>query len=126
MGLRTDASSRFEKGLPREVTLPAADRAVQLLQDLCGATVEGRWLHERPLGPQDPLRLRRDALHNLLGPVLPLEAAGVAAAEPEDLEDAVIERILTALGCQLSADGDDGWLVQVPPRGPWICSGRWT
>lgn len=115
VGLRTDASSRFEKGLPREVTLPAADRAVQLLQDLCGATVEGRWLHERPLGPQDPLRLRRDALHNLLGPVLPLEAAGVAAAEPEDLEDAVIERILTALGCQLSADGDDGWLVQVPP-----------
>jgi len=113
-GLRTDASSRFEKGLPREVTLPASDRAVQLLQDLCGATVEGRWLHERPQAPQQPLRLRRDALHNLLGPVVP--AAGAAAgSEPDDLEDAVIERILTALGCRLSADAEEGWLVQVPP-----------
>jgi phenylalanyl-tRNA synthetase beta chain len=120
-GLRTDASSRFEKGLPREVTLPAADRAVQLLQDLCGATVEGRWLHERPLSPQEPLRLRRDALHNLLGPVLPADAAGPAHADADadanadDLEDAVIERILTALGCALSADGEEGWLVRVPP-----------
>ncbi len=34
VGLRTDASARFEKGLPREVTLTAADRAVQLLQEL--------------------------------------------------------------------------------------------
>ena len=112
-GLRTDASSRFEKGLPREVTLPAADRAVLLLQEICGATLEGRWLHQRPLAPQEPLQLRRDALHNLLGPVRP---AGDAAADAaDDLEDGVIERILTALGCQLSADGDEGWLVQVPP-----------
>ena len=112
-GLRTDASSRFEKGLPREVTLPAADRAVLLLQEICGATLEGRWLHQRPLAPQEPLRLRRDALHNLLGPVRP--AGDAAADEADDLEDGVIERILTALGCQLSADGDEGWLVQVPP-----------
>jgi phenylalanyl-tRNA synthetase beta chain len=113
VGLRTDASSRFEKGLPREVTLTAADRAVQLLQELCGASVEGRWLHERPLAPPQALRLRRDALHNLLGPVLPEGASD--DHEADDLEDAVIERILTALGCQLSADGDAGWLVQVPP-----------
>ena len=68
-GLRTEASSRFEKGLPLETTLPAADRAVQLLQDLCGAKVQGRWLQRRPQSPRQPLALRRDALHNLLGPV---------------------------------------------------------
>ncbi|MFM2157783.1 MAG: hypothetical protein RLZZ124_257, partial [Cyanobacteriota bacterium] len=111
-GLRTDSSSRFEKGLPVEVTLEAADRAVALLQDLCGAEVEGRWLHQRPQAAKSPLRLRRDALHNLLGPVL--DAPG-SDGEPDDLGDAEIEQILTALGCELRDDDDgEGWLVQVP------------
>ena len=108
LGLRTDASSRFEKGLPREMTLVAADRAVQLLQQLCGATVEGRWLHGRQDLEREPLLLRQDALHNLLGPVQ------VDGGEPDDLADAEIEQILSALGCQLQAC-DDGWWVTVPP-----------
>jgi phenylalanyl-tRNA synthetase beta chain len=108
VGLRTDASSRFEKGLPREVSLSAADRAVQLLHELCGAQLEGRWCHERQEAPRPALRLRSDALHNLLGPVLDGDG------QETDLDDSEIEQILTALGCQLSAD-DDGWLVQVPP-----------
>ena len=107
VGLRTEASSRFEKGLPREATLAAADRAVALLVEIAGATVEGRWLHERPRQPAEPLRLERDHLHNLLGPVL-------IDGEPGDLEDGRIEATLEALGCQLRAD-EDGWLVHVPP-----------
>ena len=107
VGLRSEASSRFEKGLPREATLAAADRAVALLQELAGATVAGRWLHKRPAQPRPPLRLDRDALHNLLGPVL-------VEGEPCDLEDERIEATLEALGCSLVAD-EEGWLVTVPP-----------
>jgi phenylalanyl-tRNA synthetase beta chain len=107
VGLRTEASSRFEKGLPREATLSAADRAAQLLAELCGATVAGRWVHERSLEPLQPLWLERDHLHNLLGPVL------VDGVE-EDLEDQRIEATLEALGCALVAEAD-GWLVSVPP-----------
>ncbi|MDM7958286.1 MAG: phenylalanine--tRNA ligase subunit beta [Synechococcus sp. WH 8007] len=107
LGLRTDASSRFEKGLPVEVTLGAADRAVALLQELCGATVESRWLHQRSEAAKEPLELRRDALHNLLGPI------ATEGAE-EDLADAEIERILQALGCSLE-QAEEGWLVHVPP-----------
>ena len=107
LGLRTDASSRFEKGLPVEVTLGAADRAVALLQELCGATVQSRWLHQRSEVAKEPLELRRDALHNLLGPI------ATEGAE-EDLADAEIERILQALGCSLE-QAEEGWLVHVPP-----------
>jgi phenylalanyl-tRNA synthetase beta chain len=113
VGLRSDSSSRFEKGLPVEVTLAAADRAVALLQDLCGAQVEGRWLHQKPLAERPALALRRDALHNLLGPVHGSPEAAAAGGDGHDLEDQEIEQILTALGCTLTAD-EDGWLVQVP------------
>ena len=108
VGLRSEASSRFEKGLPRENTLAAADRAVALLQELAGAHVEGRWLHGRPEAPTPPVVLNRDALHNLLGPVL-------VGGEPQDLDDSRIEATLKALGCQLEIN-DDGWSVTVPAQ----------
>lgn len=39
LGLRTDASARFEKGLPAAMTLPAIRRAIDLLQEICGGQV---------------------------------------------------------------------------------------
>ncbi|MCP9821230.1 phenylalanine--tRNA ligase subunit beta [Cyanobium sp. L1E-Cus] len=109
VGLRTEASSRFEKGLPREATLAAADRAVALLMQHCAANVSGRWLHQRAEQPIEPLQLRRDALHNLLGPVQDGE-------DYSDLSDDRIVQTLTALGCQLAEQIDgEGWLVAVPP-----------
>ena len=109
VGLRTEASSRFEKGLPREATLAAADRAVALLMQHCAANVSGRWLHQRAEQPIEPLQLRRDALHNLLGPVQDGE-------DYSDLSDDRIVQTLTALGCQLAEQIDgEGWRVTVPP-----------
>ena len=107
LGLRTEASSRFEKGLPTETTLTASDQAVALLQELCGAKPVSRWVHGRAQAAAQPLVLRRDALHNLLGPVL-------IDGELADLDDGRIEQTLQALGCSLQSD-DDGWLVVVPP-----------
>jgi phenylalanyl-tRNA synthetase beta chain len=108
VGLRTEASSRFEKGLPREATLAAADRAVALLKQHCDAKVSGRWLHQRDEQPIEPLQLRRDALHNLLGPVQDGEGYS-------DLSDDRIVQTLTALGCQLAEEIDgEGWRVSVP------------
>ena len=108
VGLRTEASSRFEKGLPPDGTLTASDRAVALLQQLTGATLEGRWLHRRPSSGPEAVLLRRDALHNLLGPVL-------VDGEAEDLDDGRIEGTLQALGCTLTPE-EWGWAVAVPPE----------
>jgi phenylalanyl-tRNA synthetase beta chain len=107
VGLRTEASSRFEKGLPPEATLAAADRACALLVELCGARIGERWLHQRQAQPLQPLHLRRDALHNLLGPVL-------VEGELQDLDDDRIRGTLEALGCEL-VDQGEGWHVTIPP-----------
>ncbi|MFZ0407257.1 MAG: phenylalanine--tRNA ligase subunit beta [Cyanobium sp.] len=114
VGLRSEACSRFEKGLPPEVTLSAADRAVQLLGELAGAGVAGRWLHRRAETPRAALMLERDALHNLLGPV-------IEDGEEVDLADGRIECTLEALGCCLEPC-EAGWRVTVPPeRGMDLC-----
>ncbi len=39
LGMRTDASSRFEKGVDPELTAVAADRAAQMMVELAGGTV---------------------------------------------------------------------------------------
>jgi phenylalanyl-tRNA synthetase beta chain len=108
VGLRTEASSRFEKGLPPEATLQAADRAAALFRELGGEAVRvtGRWAHRRAPTPRPPLTLRRDALHNLLGPVL-------IDGELQDLDDGRIRDTLEALGCRLE-DCPEGFRVEVP------------
>jgi phenylalanyl-tRNA synthetase beta chain len=64
-------------------------------------------------GEPSPLLLRRDALHQLLGPV---QVQGGEAGELEDLDDAQIVQTLTALGCELAEHArGDGWEVLVPP-----------
>jgi phenylalanyl-tRNA synthetase beta chain len=107
VGLRTDASSRFEKGLPPEVTLACSQRAIELLSDQFGCRVNGRWVGGE--GPKDPtpLPLRRAALHQLLGPI-------DTDSGPMDLADNSIEQCLTALGCELKST-DEGWDVMTPP-----------
>ena len=106
-GLRTEASSRYEKGLPREVTLPAAQRAIDLIAEHLGGKAGTTFVCAAAANPPAPLQLRRLALHQLLGPLATEQG-------PEDLEDGVIERCLTALGCDLTST-DEGWSVTVPP-----------
>ena len=68
-GLRTDASSRYEKGLPRQITLPAAGRALELMEQLLGGVAGRSWQCCAEEGPEPVVTLRRHALHQLLGPL---------------------------------------------------------
>lgn len=67
LGLRTEASARFEKGLSASFTLPAIRRAVDLLQEVCGGTLEQ--LTDAYPKPGKPLRLALDpaSLSDFLG-----------------------------------------------------------
>ena len=109
-GQRTDASSRYEKGLPREITLLAAGRALSLLESMLGAEIGQTWQCASDPGPAPVVELRRSALHQLLGPLAPT----AADSEAQDLDDARVEACLKSLGCSLTST-EDGWDVVVPP-----------
>ncbi|MBL8300268.1 MAG: phenylalanine--tRNA ligase subunit beta [Rhodanobacteraceae bacterium] len=102
LGLHTDASHRFERGVDPELPRVALERATALLLEIAGGragpVVEAVAAAHVPQRPA--VALRRQRLGRVLG---------------MDVADAEVERILTALGMRVSAT-DSGWSVVPPSR----------
>ena len=95
LGMRTDASSRFEKGLDAEGTMKAVNRACELVELLgCGEVVEGVIDVFPGKKPQTTVKLEPAKINGLLG---------------TDIDEATMRRILTDLGF-----GFDGDTILVP------------
>jgi phenylalanyl-tRNA synthetase beta chain len=100
LGLRSEASSRFEKELQPEQALEAQAVAAQLMIELCGAKlVPGTVDIGGPGPPPKTIRLRDARVAGLLGAPIPRERCAA---------------ILNALEFE-TADADDGLDVTVPP-----------
>jgi phenylalanyl-tRNA synthetase beta chain len=100
LGIRTEASARFERGLPPELALAGARRAASLIAELAGGTVHREWPDIYPR-PQEPVRVR-------LRPWLIDEVLGIHVP----LQDS--EAILIRLGFHVKVLGDGEWDV-LPP-----------
>ncbi|WCB93824.1 Phenylalanine--tRNA ligase beta subunit [Baekduia alba] len=102
LGLRSEASGRFEKGLAPEQALDAQIVATQLMVELTGADVVGGTIDVGPFAkdpwPDATIRLRDHKAAALLGLVIPRTRQ---------------KETLTALGFGV-ADADDGLDVTVP------------
>jgi len=100
LGLRTEASARFERALPPELALAGARRAASLIAELAGGSVHREWADVYPR-PQQPVRvnLRPALIDDVLGTHVPLEEA---------------ESILKRLNFHVKVMGDGEWDV-LPP-----------
>lgn len=96
--LKTEASSRFERGADINAPVAALERALQLME-LIGAGRRGAIVdrYPSPRGPRT-LTLRRARIGLILGLTV---------------TDAEVERILRSLGLSVSTRAD-GWSVEVP------------
>ncbi len=110
-GLRTEASARYERGVnPAELSL-ASDRALQLLQEIAGATLTGQAEDRTDIGNISHTRevsLRLSRLNQILGKV-------VEGDRTKFLDKPTIEELLGKLGCEATATDGDAWTVTVPP-----------
>jgi phenylalanyl-tRNA synthetase beta chain len=81
-GLRTDASSLYEKGLSDQVTPRALERAAGLIAEVCGGHVLRDLVDERPspLSPVAPIEVTGAWLSDLLGYPVDLDEAATALA----------------------------------------------
>ena len=99
LGLKTEASSRFERGGDVNGQVVAIQRAIALMQQIGAGEPVGPIVdvYPRPQPPR-PLHLRRERLARVLGASVP---------------DAEVTRILRGLGLEVVTAGD-GWDAKAP------------
>ena len=101
LGLKTEASTRYERGADPRLPITAMERACALIEAIGAGRVQGTVADRQPLRSEPRVvRLRRARIAALLG----LEVA-----------DSDVRRILESLGFALR-DAADGWDVMVPTR----------
>lgn len=102
LGLHTDASHRFERGVDPALPRVALEYATKLVLDILGGSagpvVEA--VREADLPQRAPVTLRRERLARVLG---------------QRIDDAEVARIFVALGMGVEATAD-GWRITPPAR----------
>ena len=94
LGMSTEASARFEKGLRPELAPLGLARATQLIQQIAGGTVAKGILDVYPAkdSAPGPIKLRMERLEKVLGISFPIEQ---------------VEEVLVSLGFEVEAGEDD-------------------
>ena len=95
VGLRTDASGKFEKGLDPRNAEDAINRACQLIEELgCGEVVGGMVDVKTPLAPLRRIKFQPDRINQLLGTSVSVEEM-LRIFKQEELEyDAQAEELV--------------------------------
>ncbi len=120
LGLRTEASARYERGVNQAELDVACSRALTLITQLTGGIPVNQQIADTrtesaALTPTKALshrsiELRLERVNQVLGPIELGKTTG-------ELQQSDIQRILTALGCQVTPDPDQEGvsMVRVPP-----------
>ena len=116
-GLRTEASTRFERGVNQAELALACRRAIHLITELAGGKVSCQDTFASKadsISATRELSLRLDRINAILGPLKPSEDTLYESfLQPEE-----VEAILKSLGCELSKIQTKeaiAWNVIVPP-----------
>ena len=101
LGIQTDASSRFERGVDPSFSRAAVDRARQLLVEVCAAKLGpvASAVSEAHLPQPKTIRLRQAQVQRLIG---------------QDIEPGFVENSLSRLGFELDPLEPGVWLAGVP------------
>jgi len=111
IGLRTEASGRYERGVNRAELEKATHRALSMIVEIAQGTIVNQEIADTRPDPSTwsrAIALRLERVNQLLGPIEMGEKTGELQAQD-------VERILTALGCQLTSSEEGAWTVTVPP-----------
>ena len=101
IGIKTDASFRFERGTDPHLTLAALQRATELLKDVAGGQVDGALIDIYPQAVE-PLKIGFSFknCNQLCGVEIPTKT---------------VKQILIALGIEILSESADALLLSVPP-----------
>ncbi len=110
VGIRTESSSRYEKGISSKNTISAVTRAINLLEEYF--SINSPIINTSNLLSNEDIfiKLRRNRIHKILGPLIINDQF-----EKSNLSDNEIVDKLTLIGCTLKKK-EYGWDVAVIPN----------
>ena len=100
IGLNTDASFRFERGLDANQTMDVLKYAALLIQEVAGGTITGavQDIYPSPVAPYR-VELTYNKINTLIGKVIPVET---------------VKSILASLEMQIVSETEEGLTIDVP------------
>ena len=110
VGIRTESSSRYEKGISSKNTISAVTRAINLLEEYF--SINSPIINTSDLINNEDIfiKLRRNRIHKILGPLITNEQF-----DKRNISDAEIVDKLTLIGCTLTSQ-ESGLDVAVIPN----------
>ena len=110
IGIRTESSSRYEKGISSRNTIASVTRAINLLEEYF--SINSPIINTSNLKKNEDIfiKLRRNRIHKILGPLIINDQF-----EKRNLSDNEIVDKLTLIGCTLK-NKEYGWDVAVIPN----------
>ncbi len=110
VGIRTESSSRYEKGISSKNTIGAVTRAINLLEKYFAINLPTINTSNLINNEEIFIKLRRNRIHKILGPLIINDQF-----EKRNLTDTEIVDKLTLIGCTLM-NKEYGWDVAVIPN----------
>ncbi len=115
LGIRTESSSRFEKGISLKNTIDSVTRAINLLEDFFEFSPPIINASKTLTKEERSIKLRRERINKILGPILiNNDFANDDHVRRRNLSDEEIEEKLKLIGCVVKSM-PYGWEVEVLP-----------
>ena len=116
IGLRTESSSRFEKGISNKNTITSVKRAITLFNKFFNISNQMLFISKDVKDNVRLIKLRRDRIHKILGPIK-IKSIDKSSKNliKRNLNDKEISDKLELIGCTL-INKNYGWDVEVVPN----------
>ncbi len=114
IGIRTESSSRYEKGISSKNTLDSVIRAINILEEYFNISNPVINTSIESVSKEELIPLRRERIHKILGPLVIRNENHEknSQIEKKNLSDVEITDKLKLIGCKLN-EKEYGWEVEV-------------
>ena len=117
IGLRTDASSRYEKGISSQMTIAISKRAGEIISLELKGKIKSTHVNTEFIRRAISVNLRTEKIIKVLGRLKPKDnfKSGKNNDSISYINHELINSLLTKLGCLITSTAN-GWDVQIPPH----------
>ena len=117
LGIRTESSSRYEKGISFKNTIDSAIRAINIIEEFFTIPKPTIYISNELNQDENVINLRRDRIHKILGPIYIQNDIKIKNSQKikRNLSDHEITDKLRLIGCTFK-NTEQGWEVKVIPN----------